>query len=115
MKILYKNSKVEELCNNEKKAVRKYGEEVTRKLFAAVNLLRNAENLKDVLAFKQYNLHALKGELSGKYSMYLGKMTGFRLILIPLDENEKKIECSDMSIYTISVCVEIEEVSKHYE
>ena len=47
--------------------------------------------------------------------MYLGKMTGFRLILIPLDENEKKIECSDMSIYTISVCVEIEEVSKHYE
>ena len=47
--------------------------------------------------------------------MYLGKTTGYRLLLIPLDENENKIKSNDMSIYTITVCVEIQEVSKHYE
>jgi hypothetical protein len=38
-----------------------------------------------------------------------------RRLLAPLDENEKRIVCNDMSIYTKAVCVEIEEVSKHYE
>ena len=31
------------------------------------------------------------------------------------EENENKIKSNDMSIYTITVCVEIQEVSKHYE
>ena len=47
--------------------------------------------------------------------MYLGKTTGFRLLLIPLDKDEKVVETEDMSVYTITVCVEIMEVSKHYE
>ena len=92
-----------------------YGIDITNRLIAAINLLEGATNLKDILAFKQYKLHALKGNREGEYSIYLGKTTGFRLILIPLDENEKVITSNDMSIYTISVCVEIVEVSKHYE
>lgn len=115
MKILYKNSKVEKICTNEKEAIRKVGSEVARKLFAVLNLLKASKNLKDILVLPQYKLHALKGDRKGEYSIYLGKTTGFRLILIPLDENEKVITSSDMSIYTISVCVEIVEVSKHYE
>ena len=47
--------------------------------------------------------------------MYLGKTTGFRLIIIPLDENENEIVCNDLSIYTSTICVKIWEVSKHYE
>lgn len=115
MKILYKNSKIEKICTNEKVAIRKVGYEVANKLYAVLNLLNASKNLKDILALPQYNLHALKGNYEGKYSIYLGKTTGFRLILIPLDENEKVITNHDMSIYTISVCIEIVEVSKHYE
>ena len=115
MKILYKNSKIEKLCTNEKEAVKKIGSEVTTKLFAVLNLLKASKNLKDILVLPQYKLHALKGNREGEYSIYLGKNTGFRLIIIPLDENEKIITSNDMSIYTISVCVEIVEVSKHYE
>lgn len=115
MKILYKNSKIEKLCTNEKEAVKKIGSEVANKLFAVLNLLKASKNLKDILVLPQYKLHALKGNREGEYSIYLGKNTGFRLIIIPLDENEKIITSNDMSIYTISVCVEIVEVSKHYE
>ena len=103
------------MCTNEKEAFKKLGKEVAIKLFAVINLLENAVNLKDILVLPQYNLHILRGDLKGRYSIYLGRKTGFRLILIPLDENEDVIECSDMSVYTIAVCVEILEVSKHYE
>ena len=115
MKILYKNSKIEKICTNEKEAVRKLGHEVSIKLFAVLNLIKASRNLKDILVLPQYKLHALKGNREGEYSIYLGRTTGFRLILIPLDENEKVITSNDLSIYTISVCVEIVEVSKHYE
>ena len=115
MKIIFKNSKVKQLCTNEQKAIKELGAMVANKLFAAINLLESAENLKDILAFPQYHLHKLKGNLKNIYSMYLGKTTGYRLLLIPLDENEKAIVSSDISIYTLAVCIEIEGVSKHYE
>ena len=115
MKVLYKNKKIKELCTNEVKTRKQYGIDITNRLIAAINLLEGAANLKDILALKQYKLHALKGGLDGIYSMYLGKTTGYRLLLIPLDENENIIRRNDMSIYTLAVCVEIQEVSKHYE
>ena len=111
MKLLYKNKKVEDICTNEKKAIKELGTEVATKLYMVLNLLKSAKNLKDILAFPQYKLHVLKGNLDGIYSMYLGKKTGFRLLLIPLDENENKIKRVDMEFYVIAVCVEIVEVS----
>ena len=115
MKILYKNKKVEKMCTNEKVAIKSLGIVVAEKLFAAINVLSSAANLKDILALPQYHLHKLIGDLDGKYSMYLGRKTGYRLEIIPLDENEQKIQNEDMSLYTIAVCVEIERVSNHYE
>ena len=67
------------------------------------------EDYKSVFSFEK------AGNYKGVYSMYLGKITGFRLLLIPLDKDEKVVETEDMSVYTITVCVEIMEVSKHYE
>ena len=115
MKVLYKNKKVEKLCTNEKCAIKELGKTVADKLLAAIIFLEVSENLKEVLEFPIYHLHALKGDLEGLFSMYLGKKTGYRLILTPLDENEDIINREDMSFYTVAVCVEIEEVSKHYE
>ena len=115
MEVLYKTKKVEKLCTNEKCAIKELGKTVAEKLLAAINLLEAAENLKEVLDFSFYHLHSLKGDLEGLFSMYLGKKTGYRLLLTPLDKNLQVIDRKDMSFYTVAVCVEIEEVSKHYE
>ncbi|MCH5180330.1 MAG: type II toxin-antitoxin system RelE/ParE family toxin [Erysipelotrichales bacterium] len=115
MKMLYKNTKIEKICTDEKKAKIKFGENVANKLFAALNAIESASNLNDIFALKQYNLHKLKGDLKNIHSMYLGKTTGYRLLLTPLDENEEPVICDDFSSYTMAVCVEIGEVSKHYD
>lgn len=115
MKVLYKTKKVEKLCTNEKHAIKELGKTVADKLLAAINILEVSENLKDILDFSIYHLHALRGNLEGIFSMYLGKKTGYRLLLTPLDENMQVIDREDMSFYTTAVCVEIVEVSKHYE
>ena len=115
MKILYKNKKVEQLCSNESKAIKELGAEVSKKLSMAIYNLEKAENLKDILCLAQYNLHQLKGNLKGVFSMYLGKTTGYRLLLYPLDEEENIIISNATDFYTIAVCIEIIEVSKHYE
>lgn len=115
MKIFYKNKKVEKLCTNEKSAIKEYGAQVADKLIAAINILESAQNLKDILSLPQYHLHILKGNLAGIFSMYLGKTTGYRLLLIPLDDSKNKIQSNEQLIYSKAVCVEIQEVSKHYE
>ena len=115
MKVLYKNKKIKNLCTNEKNAIKTFGTEVAIKLFNTINLLENTKNLKDILVLPQYKLHLLKGNMQGIFSMYLWRKTGFRLLLIPLDENEKIVKAKEMSLYITTVCVEILEVSKHYE
>ena len=115
MKILYRNSKIEKLCTDYQKAKKKLGVIVANKLFAVVKFLISSVNLKDILVLPQYHLHKLSGNYEGIYSIYLGKQTGFRLLIIPLNENEQIIQVKDMSIYTLAVCLEIREVSKHYE
>ena len=115
MKLLYKNNKVKTLCTNEKKAIKELGLDIANKLFKAIYVLESALNLKDILSLPQYNLHVLRGDKNGIYSMYLGKNTGYRLLLIPLDVDDNPVISVDMSIYMLTVCVEIIEVSKHYE
>ncbi len=112
---MYRDSKIEKLCCDEKCAIRKYGEKVATRLINVIRFMKDSSNLNDLLALKQYHLHQLKGDRYGEYSIYLGKTTGFRLIIIPLDENEKIIPPNDINIYAKSVCVKIEEISKHYE
>lgn len=105
MKILYRDSKIKKICCDEKCSIRKYGIDISTRLFKAIDFLKSAKNLSDLLALKQYHLHPLKGDRLGEYSIYLGKTTGFRLIIIPLDENDKRIPQNDMSIYTKSALV----------
>ena len=115
MELHYKNKQTEKICTDEKKAIKSFGKEVANKLLAVIILLECSLNLKDVLAFKQYNLHPLKGNLKGFHSIYLGKTTGYRLLLMPLDENKQPIKNTDTNIYASAVCVKIEGVTKHYE
>ena len=81
----------------------------------AINILEDSMCLKDILQMPQYRLHSLVGNLKGIYAMDLGKRSGYRLLIIPLDINKERIISNDMGIYTKTVCVQIEEVSNHYE
>lgn len=115
MKVSFKNKKIEEICTNEKKAIKKYGQFVAKKLFIAIDVLRQAISLNDVYLLANYKLHSLHGNLNNKLSMYLGAKTGYRLIITPLDDNGNIIINDKNMIVVKAVHIEIEEVSKHYE
>lgn len=115
MKVLYKNKKVEKLCTNEQKSIKELGKNVSDRLLATINLLKLAKNLKDIKNLPQYHLHLLTGNLKNIFSIYLGRTTGYRLLLTPLDDNDNPIVEDKNEIYIKTVCVEIIEVSKHYE
>ena len=115
MRILFKNKDVQKLCTNKKYAVKELGQQVALKFFSTINIIQASINLNDILKLPQYKLHKLKGDRKGVYSIYLGAKTGYRLELIPLDDNEKIINVDDMSIYIKAVCIQIERITNHYE
>lgn len=81
-----------------------------------INALENAENLGDIAKIKSLNLHQLNGDLKDLFSLYLGKNTGYRLLIKPVDEDGKDIDIKDISVlYSATNIVLIWEVSKHYE
>jgi len=76
----------------------------------------NAVNLTDVIAVKSYYIHKLDGNMQGKYSIYIGKKSGIRLIIIPLNREYEQWEEKNFDIICLNTqIVEIQEVSKHYE
>lgn len=113
MEIKYKNSKLEKECKYFKIANKKYGSIVANNLIILIELLEDSENLFSISQLRRYNLHELKGERVGEYSIYLGKTTGYRLIIKPITEN---IDKSNLIEYYKNIeIISIEEVSKHYE
>lgn len=89
---------------------------MAEKLHALINLLESAENLDDVNAMKVYNLHPLQGKREGQFALDLGRKLGFRLIIIPLDDNENTWDKVDINtIYKSTRITLVWEVSNHYE
>ena len=97
MEIRYKNKRIRDICENEKKAIKKYK--------------KNSNSLKDVADYQNFRLHELKYERKGQFAIDLGKTTGYRLIIEPITDNK---ENETISYESINV-VEIMEVSNHYE
>ncbi len=116
IEIIFKSKRVEKACTDFKKAKKDYGETTAIKLFALINLMMNAVNLTDVKAVKSYYLHKLDGNMQGKYSIYIGKKSGIRLIIIPLNREYEQWEEKNFDIICLNTqIVEIQEVSKYYE
>ena len=111
MEIRYKNKKIRDICENEKKAVKKYNKIIAEKLIFSIEFLKNSSSLKDVADYKNFRLHELKYERKGQFAIDLGKAIGYRLIIEPITVNEKNEVISYESINI----VEIMEVSNHYE
>jgi proteic killer suppression protein len=116
MEIIYDNSKVEKSCKNIKEAKKLYNKEVAEKLHSTINFIENATTLMDIKNMPSYHLHQLQGDRKGTYAIDLGRRLGFRLIIIPLDENKKKWKINDdITIYNSTTIIIAEEVTNHYE
>jgi proteic killer suppression protein len=116
MDVIYKNKKLEKICTNFKKSKIQLGEIAADKLFAAINWIKDANDFKDVENMApSFRFHKLTGDRKETYSISLGK-TKYRLIIKPLDENEKEIKSNDKKVINeITKIVIILEVSDHYE
>lgn len=116
MKISYKNKKIEKECTNISHAKKKYNEKVAEKLLSTINAIKNAETLQDIICVPSFRFHSLRGDKNGKYAIDLGKKSGYRLIVVPLNENDNQFDETVNFYNSIEiVCILVEEVSNHYE
>lgn len=115
MKILYKNKNAEEQFSSKYKKQWRYPKTVIIKLLSMENLLKSATCLQDIFNYSPAHLHPLQGNMRGKWSVYLGK-TGYRVILIPCDDDGEEILAGDILAQCKFIkVVEITEVTNHYE
>lgn len=123
MRLIYSSAKLKEQCKSYESARRFFnGDDVlARKLLDRINLLENAETLKDVLAYKPCHLHPLGNKngknLIGYYAIDVKtRKEPWRVIFQPLNEKEEPYDsCNIDEIASIVQIVNITEVSKHYE
>ena len=115
MNILYKNIFAEkQFCSRYKKKW-KYPEQVRKKLEAAENYMINADSLMDVANYLPFHFERLRGDRKDEWSIRLGN-TGYRVTMIPCDENENEILEGDILANCKMIkIVKVTEVSNHYE
>ena len=89
MEIRYKNKRIRDICENEKKAIKKYNKIIAEKLIFSIEFLKNSNSLKDVADYQNFRLHELKYERKGQFAIDLGKTTGYRLIIEPITDNKE--------------------------
>ena len=115
IKILYKNKTAEKQFSSEYKKSWKYPEKVKERLEKAENFIINSNSLLDIANYLPFRFERLKGKRKMEWSIRLGN-TGYRVTMIPCDENEKEIIDGDIMAQckTIKI-VKVTEVSNHYE
>ena len=115
MNILYKNKLAEkQFCARYKKKW-KYPEQVRKKLEAAENYMINADSLMDVANYLPFHFERLRGDRKDEWRIRLGN-TGYRVTMIPCDENENEILEGDILANCKMIkIVKVTEVSNHYE
>ena len=85
------------------------------KLEAAENYMINADSLMDVANYLPFHFERLRGDRKDEWSIRLGN-TGYRVTMIPCDENENEILEGDiLANCKIIKIVKVTEVSNHYE
>ena len=83
-----------------KKAKKELPAIIAEKLHALINLIESSENLQDIAAMQIYHLHPLQGKREGQYALDIaGRKSGYRLVIIPLDDKGKQWEERDINIY----------------
>lgn len=115
MDIRYKTKKAEKQFSSKFKKSWEYPKQVQIKLEAAETFINNAISLMDVANYPPFHFEKLKGDRKDEWSIRLGN-TGYRVTLIPCDENGKEITGGDILSQCKSIkIILVTEVSNHYE
>lgn len=123
MKVIFTSDKIELQCTTLKEALKLFGgnRALAISLLARINALYAAEYIRDIIvqpAFHFHNLGIKNGQtLTGLFALDVKtRKDPWRLILQPLDENEKPfVPCHIDEISGIVKIIKIMEVSRHYE
>ncbi|MBV1758709.1 MAG: type II toxin-antitoxin system RelE/ParE family toxin [Dethiosulfatibacter sp.] len=116
IKIKYRNSKDKKICTDFKKAKKEIGPIVADKLHSLINFLESASSLMDIKNVPIYRLHPLKGDRKGQFAIDIGRKLGWRLIIIPEDDEGNEWDITDINmVYELTNIILVWEVSKHYE
>lgn len=120
MNIKYDNKTVKKQCSNLKTATKYFGSKIAEKLHSVINFIQSADNLRDISSMPMYHFHPLLGNCRNsarKYAIDIGgRKSGYRLIIVPLDDNEIEVKDNgDGSFYDCTKVLLILEVSNHYE
>lgn len=124
MEIIYKTDKVKNICEDSKKATNHFGGNklLAVSLLARINAIKQAEEMKDIIAQRTMRFHKLinKGKrknLEGYFAIDVKTpKDGWRIIIEPLDENKKPfVPCNIDEVSKMVRIIEIIEVSDHYE
>lgn len=118
MKIVYQPRHLKKEFEDYSKLKRKYSEKIATSLQMLLGFLEDSISLYDVYVMPQYMMELLKGNLAGCYSLTLDKKKSkWRVILVPLDENEEPIRPGDDVINFLKSVktVAIRSLSEHYD
>ncbi len=99
MILTFRTKQLERCYCEHKEAVRTFGQEVARRYIQRLNIIKQTQNLKELMELPGLRCHPLKGKRIGQYAVDLN---GFYRLIFTLLGNTLEI-------------VQIDEVSKHYD
>lgn len=99
MIVSFKTKRLEQCYREYRLAVRFFGEEAGRRYIERINIIKQVNDLDNLLRLPSLRCHPLKGSREGQYA---AKLTGFYRLIFTLEGESLEI-------------VRIEEVSKHYD
>ena len=116
MEVEYKTKKIEKLCKELACAKRVLPTEVAEKLLSHINYIEQATCFADIMNYPPFKFHKLQGDRRDDYALDIGRKLGYRIIIEPLDENNKSLK-KEKDINVIKKCTKIVlvvEVTNHY-
>ena len=66
MEIRYKDKKIRDICENEKKAIKKYNKIIAEKLIFSIEFLKNSKSLNEIISYESINIVEIM-EVSNHY------------------------------------------------
>ena len=89
MEIVYRNKKIEKICNDSSKSIKKYGEEMTEKIQLRIDQISSTESVDWLIKYKVGRCHTLSGDRYGQYAIDL--VQPYRLVFFVNKSNTIQI------------------------
>lgn len=90
LELQYKTKKLEEQCNNYKKAIKAFGDKSARKLHQRIKEIKSVNNLEIMVKCRIGRCHPLKGNMKGLFALDLEHP--YRLIIEPIFDKFEELK-----------------------